>query len=109
MSNSLDPDQARRIVGSDQGSNCLPRLSADNKEAGDLVTGFKSFYCSIQQITKAIISKNMYHHEKASSSQTRKKIHWKVGFTQISRVDFKLRKHAYVIFCNISRYAKMPM
>ena len=30
MSNSLDPDQARRFVGPDLGPNCLPRLSADN-------------------------------------------------------------------------------
>ena len=30
MSKSLDPDQARRIVGPDQGPNCLPRLSADD-------------------------------------------------------------------------------
>ena len=30
MSNSLDPDQARRFVGSDLGSNCLTRLSADD-------------------------------------------------------------------------------
>ena len=30
MSNSLDPDQVRRIVGPDLGPNCLPRLSADN-------------------------------------------------------------------------------
>ena len=30
MSNSLDPDQARRIVGPDLGPNCLPRLSADD-------------------------------------------------------------------------------
>ena len=29
MSNSLDPDQARRFVGPDLGSNCLPMLSAD--------------------------------------------------------------------------------
>ena len=29
MSNSLDPDQARRIVGPDLGPNCLPKLSAD--------------------------------------------------------------------------------
>ena len=29
MSNSLDPDQARRIVGPDLGPNCLQRLSAD--------------------------------------------------------------------------------
>ena len=30
MSNSLDPDQARRFVGPDIGPHCLPRLSADN-------------------------------------------------------------------------------
>ena len=30
MSNSLDPDQARRLVGPDLGPNCLPRLSADD-------------------------------------------------------------------------------
>ena len=29
MSNSLDPDQARRFVRPDLGPNCLPRLSAD--------------------------------------------------------------------------------
>ena len=29
MSNSLDPDQVRRVVGPDLGTNCLPRLSAD--------------------------------------------------------------------------------
>ena len=30
MSNSLDPDQARQIVGPDLGPNCLPRLTADD-------------------------------------------------------------------------------
>ena len=30
MSNSLDPDQARRFVGPDLGPNCLPRFSADD-------------------------------------------------------------------------------
>ena len=30
MTNSLDPDQARRLVGPDLGPNCLPRLSADD-------------------------------------------------------------------------------
>ena len=29
MSNSLDPDQARHLVGPDLGPNCLQRLSAD--------------------------------------------------------------------------------
>ena len=31
MSNSLDPDQARRFVGPDLGPNCLLRLTADDK------------------------------------------------------------------------------
>ena len=30
MSNSLDPDQAQRIVGPDPGPNCLQKLSADD-------------------------------------------------------------------------------
>ena len=30
LSNSLDPDQARHIVGPDLGPNCLQRLSADD-------------------------------------------------------------------------------
>ena len=30
MSNSLDPDQTRHIVGPDLGPNCLQRLSADD-------------------------------------------------------------------------------
>ena len=29
VSNSLDPDQARHLVGPDLGSNCLQRISAD--------------------------------------------------------------------------------
>ena len=32
MSNSLDPDQARRFVGPDLGPNYLPRLSADDTQ-----------------------------------------------------------------------------
>ena len=42
MSNSLDPDQARRFVGPDLGPNCLPRLSAD--DTGRLVD--KELKCS---------------------------------------------------------------
>ena len=30
MSYNLDPDQAQRFIGPDLGSNCLPRLSADD-------------------------------------------------------------------------------
>ena len=32
MSNSLDPDQVGQFVGPDLGPNCLPRLSAVEKE-----------------------------------------------------------------------------
>ena len=32
VSNSLDPDQARRSVGPDLGPNCLQRLSADDTQ-----------------------------------------------------------------------------
>ena len=31
VSNGLDPDQAQHSVGPGLGSNCLPRLSADDK------------------------------------------------------------------------------
>ena len=30
VSNSFDPDQARRFVGPDPDQNCLPRLSVDD-------------------------------------------------------------------------------
>ena len=40
MSNSLDPDQARRFIRPDLGPNCLPRLSADD-------TGRQRFNCSL--------------------------------------------------------------
>ena len=33
MSNSLDPNQDQRFVGPDLGTNCLQRLSADDKDA----------------------------------------------------------------------------
>ena len=36
VSNDLDPDQDRRIVGPDQGSNCLQMLSADDKSRSQL-------------------------------------------------------------------------
>ena len=31
LSNSLNPDQDRHVVGPDLGPNCLQRLSADDK------------------------------------------------------------------------------
>ena len=41
MSNNLDPDQARRIVGPDLGPNCLPRLPADDNGRQRVNTVFK--------------------------------------------------------------------
>ena len=45
MSNSLDPDQARQLVGPDLGPNCLPRLSADDtgrqRVKGCIAVGFR--------------------------------------------------------------------
>ena len=35
VSNNLDPDQDRQVVGPDLGPNCLQRLSADDKVAAD--------------------------------------------------------------------------
>ena len=40
MSNSLDPDQTRRLVGSDLGPNCLQRLSADDTSRHIVKDGF---------------------------------------------------------------------
>ena len=37
MSNSLDPDQAQHFVGTDQGPNCLQRLSAENTSNKELI------------------------------------------------------------------------
>ena len=31
VSNSLDPDQGQHLVGPDLGTNCLQRISADDK------------------------------------------------------------------------------
>ena len=44
MSNSLDPDQARRIVRPDLGPNCLPKLSADGT-GRQRVKAYKFYGC----------------------------------------------------------------
>ena len=38
VSNSLDPDQGRHIVGSDLGPNCLQKLSARQRVNSDLLS-----------------------------------------------------------------------
>ena len=48
MSNSLDPDQARRFVGPDLGPNCLPRLSADDTSRQRVNTWFTDFFQNIK-------------------------------------------------------------
>ena len=49
MSNTLDPDQARRIVGPDLGPNCLQRLSADDtdRQRVNVNTPMQYVYCEI--------------------------------------------------------------
>ena len=42
MSDSLDPDQARRLVGPDLGPNCLPRLSADDTGRQGVISPFSA-------------------------------------------------------------------
>ena len=48
MSNRLDPDQARHLVGPDLGQNCLQRLSADN-------TSRRRVNRCIETLTKSIV------------------------------------------------------
>ena len=45
VSNSLDPDQDRHSVGPDLGSNCLQRLSADDKTHGKQGMSSRGKYC----------------------------------------------------------------
>ena len=59
MSNSLDPDQARRIVGPDLGPNCLPRLSADNTGTQRVNDGSYQKYISLNMHQGENLSKNM--------------------------------------------------
>ena len=55
MSNNLDPDQDRHFVGSDLGTNCLERLSAD-----DRVTATTDEHVKIE-IRKSVKSKIMQY------------------------------------------------
>ena len=55
MSNSLDPDQARRFVGPDLGPNCLPKLSED--DTGRQRVNFNtSEFSSEKEETEAVFS-----------------------------------------------------
>ena len=59
MSNSLDPDQARRFVGPDLGPKCLQKLSADGTSRQRVngkqkYTNFFSCYNWVVAITSAI-------------------------------------------------------
>ena len=44
VTNSLDPDQARRFVGPDLDLNCLQRLSADDTSKQRVLTGSGVIY-----------------------------------------------------------------
>ena len=58
MSNSLDPDQARRFVGPDLGPNCLPRLSAEDTGRQRV----KVFYDEFKHFFDAVISSRIFCH-----------------------------------------------
>ena len=66
MSNSLDPDQARRFVGPDLDPNCLQRLSADQNSRESLLrpllTGHVRYITSnriVLQIKDALVHNKM--------------------------------------------------
>ena len=73
VSNNLDPDQARHVVGPDLGQNCLQRLSADiaGKELNtkQLVDTFWlkpwlkliSFGCNFFHLAKVLATTNSSH------------------------------------------------
>ena len=54
VSNSLDPDQARRYVELDLGPNCLQRSSADNKQNCSRLKSFFFFYFNFCYFSKKI-------------------------------------------------------
>ena len=66
MSNSLDPDQARRLVGPDLGPNCLQTLSADDtsrQRVKMIYSRFTKYFPNIEQCLKEsdlTISKSHY-------------------------------------------------
>ena len=50
MSNSLDPDQARRFVGPDLGPNCLQRLSTEDTGCRETVmVTLMQMMCNVYQ------------------------------------------------------------
>ena len=57
VSNSLDPDQARRFVGPDLGPNCLQRLSA-----GTARQRVKGIYYVIYGIISEFTDKGQFHY-----------------------------------------------
>ena len=57
VSNSLDPDQARHLMGSDLDPNCLQRLSADDTSRQRV----KSMYDKANRMTCALQRKLIQH------------------------------------------------
>ena len=81
MSNSLDPDQARRFVGPDLGLNCLQRLSADD-------TSFKAH--ELVHIHCIVLCKNNIHYLLFSRSAGKQntKLHKAVKTTSLNMLRF---------------------
>ena len=62
MSNSLDPDQARRFIGPDLGPNCLPRLSADDTGRQRVISGYFAILSSSWNVFAAIYYRGVMHN-----------------------------------------------
>ena len=56
VTNSLDPDQARRFAGPDLGLNCLQRLLADDTSKQRVLTGSGVIYhVALHAVCKMLI------------------------------------------------------
>ena len=72
MSNSFDPDQARRIVGPDLGPNCLPRLTADVIAVGnELIMQFATVSYNIAEADAAFHAMQKQNHSLSCSKNSK--------------------------------------
>ena len=65
VSNSLDPDQARHIVGPELGPNCLKMLPADDTSQTELMDDYRvmnTLWIIHRQNTTQTLSKHMRHY-----------------------------------------------
>ena len=75
MSNSLDPDQARRFVGPDLVPNCLSRLSAYGTGRQRVNKGFNlSFISLLQQYNFVCEFRQLYEDYKKENDAEQRSI-----------------------------------